>query len=166
MILANVLVAVPVMALLTVIQTSILPRFDYFGIVPSLPFLVALAWTMLSNVEQGMVWAFIAGFMMDVFTVAPVGGLSLTYVAAVLAVDLISDLLPRNQIIVPLLSAALATAVQQILYIIYLRLFGITAYATVTSLLELIIYQSILFLPVFGILSLLKRSLRPSPVKI
>jgi rod shape-determining protein MreD len=163
---ASALLAIPVMAVLAIIQIVVLPRFSFFPVDPSLPFLVALAWSLVSNVEEGAVWAFIGGLLMDIFTIAPVGGLSLTYVAAVIAVNLMVDLLPPNQFVVPVISAVIATTIQQLLYILYLRLFGILANTTLIVLLQIVVVQAILIIPIYWFLFFIKRTIRPRPVRI
>ena len=154
------------MGLLTIVQTVILPRFSPFEVDPSLPFLVALAWGLLSNVEEGVVWAFIGGLFMDIFTIAPAGGLSLSYMAAVLSAVMISELLPPNRLLIPIVSAVVATALQQFLYLLYLRIFGIGVQASLLTFVQVIVVQAILIIPIYWLISLIKRLLRPRPVQI
>jgi rod shape-determining protein MreD len=163
---SSTLIAIPVMSVLTIVQIVILPRFSFFPGDLSLPFLFALSWSLLSNIEEGVIWAFIGGLIMDIFTIAPVGGLALTYMAAVYGVNIISNLLPRNRFAVPMISAVVATTVQQLLYILYLRLFGILANSTLISLVQTVLVQAVLFIPIYWSMYLLKRSLRPRPVQI
>jgi rod shape-determining protein MreD len=125
-----------------------------------------LAWSLLSNVEEGVVWAFIGGVFMDIFTIAPVGGLALTYMASVFAVNLIRDLLPANRFAIPVISAALATTIQQLLYYIYLRLFGISATTTLVTFFQIVIVQTILIIPIYWIMYFLTRTRRSRPVQI
>ncbi len=163
---SSLLVALPVMVILTIVQTTVLPRLPLFEVIPSLPFLVALAWSLLSSLEEGIVWAFIGGLFMDIFTIAPVGGLSLTYMAATVGASLIYDLLPANRIVVPTLTAAVATMLQQLLYMLYLRLFGITISVSLTGILQIIMENVFVFLPIYWLLYLIRRAIKPSPVKI
>ncbi|MFN2135071.1 MAG: rod shape-determining protein MreD [Candidatus Promineifilaceae bacterium] len=162
----TILIAVPIMALLTVLQVAVLPQLPFLAVTPSFPFLFAMAWSLLNNVEEGMVWAFIGGLFMDIFTIAPAGGLAICYVLAVLAVSLIEDFLPPNRLLVPLVLTALATAVQQLLYMVYLRLFGLTAAMSVSSFLQLVFWQALLVIPIYWALYLIKRTLQPRPVQI
>lgn len=163
---SSILIAIPVMIILAIVQIAIFPQFSFFPVDPSLPFLFALAWTLVSNVEEGVVWAFIGGIFMDIFTIAPVGGLALTYMASVIAVYFIRDLLPANRFVVPLISAAVATTIQQLLYYIYLRLFGISATTSLVTLLQIVILQTILIIPIYWFLYFLKQARRSRPVEI
>ncbi len=134
---------------------------------PSLPFLVALAWGLLRGMNEGVVWAFIAGFFMDLFTAAPVGGLALTYMIAIFAVLFIKELLPANRTVIPMLLAATATVIQQLLYAIYLSLFGYNIVTMISSsLLPSVLLQAFLILPIYWLLYLIQRTVRPNPVEI
>jgi rod shape-determining protein MreD len=163
---SSTLVAIPVMVILAIVQIVILPRFSIFPGDPSLPFLFALAWSLLSNVEEGVIWAFIGGLVMDIFTIAPVGGLALTYMAAVFAVDFIRSFLPRNRFAIPVISAVIASIVQQLLYILYIRLFGILANTTLTTMVQTVLVQAVLIIPIYWFMYFLKQGLRPRPVQI
>jgi rod shape-determining protein MreD len=167
MISTSVILAIPLMAFLTVLHTSVLPHFPILGVVPSLPFLVALAWGLLRGVTEGVIWAFIAGFFLDLFTAAPAGGLALTYMIAVLGVTLINEVLPANRFVIPMLLAAIATIVQQLLYAIYLGLFGYSMVQPVgSSLLAIVMLQAFLFFPIYWLLYLIQRAVWPKPVRV
>jgi len=163
----NILLAIPLMMILTVLQTAVLPYFPLFGVSPSLPFLVALAWGLLRGINEGVVWAFVAGFFMDLFTAAPIGGMALTYMIAVLAATFINELLPRNHTVIPMLMAAIATVIQQLLYAIYLGLFGYRIAPMITSsLLPTVLLQALLILPIYWLLYLLQRAVWPRRVEV
>lgn len=164
---STILIAVPVIVLLTVLQTAVLPYFPLLGIVPALPFLMALAWGLLRGMNEGVVWAFIAGLFMDLFTAAPAGGLALTYMIAVLAACFINELLPDNRTVIPMLLAGLATAIQQILYAAFLAVFGynILQMAAMT-LLPTILVHTFLILPIYWLLYLIQRLVWPKPVEV
>ncbi|NCF66035.1 MAG: rod shape-determining protein MreD [Chloroflexi bacterium] len=167
MISSTIILAVPLMAFLTVLHTAVLPHFPVFGVVPSLPFLVALAWGLLRGATEGVIWAFIAGFFMDLFTAAPAGGLALTYMIAVLVAVLINEVLPANRFVVPMLLAAMATIIQQLLYTIYLGLFGYNMLQIITtSSLATIVLHTFLILPVYWLLFLIQRTVWPRPVEV
>ena len=167
MISSSIFLAVPLMMVLTVFQTAVLPYFPLFGVTPSLPFLVALAWGLLRGVNEGVIWAFIAGFFMDLFTAAPVGGLALTYMIAVLAASVINDVLPANRTVIPMLLAAIATIIQQLLYAIFLAIFGYSIVQVIAaSLLPTVLLHAFLILPIYWLLYLLQRAVWPKPVEV
>lgn len=164
--LGSALLAMPVMALLTVVQTAVFPRLPVFGVTPALPFLVALAWSLLRGLDEGLVWAFVAGLFMDLFTIAPVGGSSLTYMAAITAATLLNEVLPPNRFVIPALLGALATLIQTLLYAGYLRLFGFDGGAGLAGLLPQVMVQTAVFLPIYWLLYLGGRILQPKPVTL
>ena len=65
--------ALPLMAFLAVIQTAVVARFPMWGVVPLIPFLIALAWGLRRGIEEGALWAFCAGFFLDLFSISPLG---------------------------------------------------------------------------------------------
>ncbi|MCZ7670303.1 MAG: rod shape-determining protein MreD [Chloroflexi bacterium] len=48
--------------------------------------LVVVSWTLLHGLEEGLVWAFVAGLCIDLFSIGPTGATALAYLTAVLAV--------------------------------------------------------------------------------
>ena len=69
----HVYIAIPVMALLAIVQSAILPRFPIVGLTPQLLFIVALVWGNPRGLVEGLIWAFIAGIFVDLFSLAPLG---------------------------------------------------------------------------------------------
>ncbi len=155
------------MVLLTVVQTAVLPYFPLLGVTPALPLLVALAWGLLRGLNEGVVWAFIAGFCMDLFTAAPVGGLALTYMIAVFAACYVQDMLPANRALIPMFLAAVATVIQQFLYATFLSAFGYSAAQMLSmSLLPTVILHTFMILPIYWLLYLILRTIWPKPVEV
>lgn len=167
MITSTLLLAIPLMAILTVIQTAVLPYFPLLGVTPSLPFLVALAWSLLRGANEGFLWAFVAGVFMDLFTAAPVGGLALTYMLAIFAVALVKERLPSNRTLIPMLLAAAATFIQQLLYAAYLALFGYSLVQVLSyALLPMVILHTFLVLPIYWLLYFVQNLIWPKPVEV
>ncbi|MCA9952554.1 MAG: rod shape-determining protein MreD [Anaerolineales bacterium] len=164
---STILLAIPFMLFLTVLQTAVLPRFPIFGIVPQLPFLLAVAWGLLRGPNEGALWGFMAGLTMDLFTIAPTGGLALTYTISVAVVSFIINALPTNRIVMPMLMAAMGTLIQQILYYLFLQLFGYSLSVTVVaSLLPSILLNAFLILPFYWAMYVINRTLWPKPVEL
>lgn len=119
---SSIYLALPLMAVLAILQAALLPHFPILGVVPQLFFLAALAWGMLHGLMEGLVWAFAAGILVDLFSATPLGVTALASMAAVAVAILVKGVLPENRIIVPALLAALATLVFWIVYSTLLRL--------------------------------------------
>jgi rod shape-determining protein MreD len=159
--------AIPLMALLAVVQAAILARFPVLGLVPQLPFLVAVAWTLLKGREEGVVWAFIAGFFLDLFSSAPLGTSSLAFMLAIMVISLLQQSLPISRFFLPAVLAGLATLVSLLLYLLLLRLTGYPVdWQRAAALPPVAVLHAALVLPVYWLLHTLERLLRRRPVEI
>lgn len=165
---ASVYIALPLMALLAILQATILPRFPVLGLVPQLAFLCALSWGLLRGPNEGTLWAFCAGLMLDLFSVGPVGATSLAYIAAVLVATWIARAFPANRLVLPVLLAAFATLISLLLYALLLRLLGQLAedLQGLTELAPMMILHGGLILPIYWLMIAIHRVTRPRPVTI
>lgn len=160
---ATVYLAIPLMFMLTIVQASMLPRFPILGLVPQLLLPVAVAWGLLAGVEEGALWAFWAGFFLDLFSASPMGLSSLAVLAAVTLVVSIQHLLPPSRYLIPLLLAALATLVYQLVYLVLLRLTGYPVNLQAAGeLLPLALLHAVLMLPTYWLLDKVARLFWPS----
>ncbi len=163
----SVFVAIPLMAVLTVLQTAVMPHFPVFGYVPQLSFLFVVAWTLIAGQQEGLIWAFTAGIIHDLFTIAPVGGTALTYMVAVLAISAVVDYLPNNRFLVLLVVMAVATLIQQTLYFLFLRIFGYgTTFPVMTQMLPMMVLNAVAIIPVYWLMASANRVVRPRPVEL
>lgn len=163
---ASIYVAIPLMALLSVVQTAVLPRFPIFGLIPLLPFLVAISWGLLRGLDEGIVWAFIAGIFFDLFSIMPLGANALAFMASITAVLLLQQILPLSHFLLPALFASLATLVYIIAYLLLRIIFGFGADALVaTSLLPLVFLHAALVLPLYWLIRRINYLVRPPRVE-
>ena len=132
---ASVYVAVPLMALLAILQAALLTRLPILGLVPQLPFLVALAWGLLQEPEEGLVWGFVAGFFVDLLSAAPLGSTSLAWMISIFVVLWGVRIFPTSRFILPSLAAALSTLLALLFSFLALRALGYqTSVAAAVSL--------------------------------
>jgi rod shape-determining protein MreD len=103
--------SVPLMAVLVVIQATLLTKIPLFGIVPQLLFLVAVAWALTQGLNDGLIWAVVAGFFIDLFSITPLGVSSLSAIAGVAAATLAYRSFPDSRLIMPAVVTALGTVV-------------------------------------------------------
>ncbi|MCL4262860.1 MAG: rod shape-determining protein MreD [Anaerolineae bacterium] len=158
----SIYVAIPVMLALSLLQTAVLPHFSFFRLSPQLPLLVALAWGLQRGLDEGMIWAFIGGMCMDLFSITPIGLTALAYMAAVTAVVWLQQAFPPGHIIMPMLLAALATSIYLIVNLLFLRLLGfISTFQVVTSLWPLILLNAAAMLPIYWLLYGIDRLFHP-----
>ncbi len=163
----SIYVAIPLLGLLAILQTAVLPKFTILGATPQLPFLVALVWGLLHTHEEGMIWAFVAGLWMDVFSISPMGVTALVYVIAVTAVLIINDAFPTSRLFMPILMAGLATVIAYLLNLLVLRILGnIDSFQAITFLPTYVLLNSIFILPIYWVIYGLERKFRPKQVQL
>lgn len=162
----HIYIAMPVMALLAILHSSVLSRFPILGVVPQLLFIVALAWGIVRGLEEGVIWAFIAGICVDLFSITPLGLSSVAFIAGVGAPLLLQQALPPRRLLVAMVMAALGTLIYLIVYIVGLRLFGFsTPLNGLAGLLPLIGLHAVLIVPVYVLIDSFLRTFRPRRVE-
>jgi rod shape-determining protein MreD len=155
------------MAFLTIVQTAILPHFPIFGLIPQLPFLVALAWGMLRGVDEGILWAFIGGFFLDLFSLNPLGITALAFMIAILAVIWMKQIIATGHFFMPVLLAGLASLIAMFLYLFFLRLLGHqTTLQVAATLPPVALLHAGLVLPVYWVMYVIDRTIRPRRVTV
>ncbi len=159
--------AIPLMALLAIVQTAVLPRFAIAGVEPQLLFIVALAWGLVRGLEEGVIWAFIAGIWIDLFSVAPLGLSSLAFMAGVVAPLLLRPILPPRRLLVAVLLAVLGTLVYLTLYVVGLSAFGHgISSGLLLDLPPILVLHAVLIAPVYVLLDTIARTFQPRRVEI
>jgi rod shape-determining protein MreD len=101
--------ALIVLPLLTILQQGITPHFTLFGARPDFVLLAVVDWGLIRGVEEGMLWGFVGGIFVDLFSGLPFGTSSLAYVSIAGIVSLGENVLLRTHILLPLVSGAIAT---------------------------------------------------------
>jgi rod shape-determining protein MreD len=77
---------IPLLTGVALVQTVLLAQIDWWGARPDLMLLVVLIWSVVRGMEEGMVWGFIGGLIIDLFSGGPLG----VTVLALLAVALLA----------------------------------------------------------------------------
>ena len=163
----SIYLAIPLMIVLGLVETAVLPHFPLFGATPQLAFLVALAWGILYGYEEGAVWAFFAGIFTDIFSITPMGISSLSFIVGITAVIWATQALPASRVLLPLGLAALATIISFILEIVLLRLFGTTTdFQTIIILPNILLLNILAVLPIYWLLYLINRMIQPRRVQL
>lgn len=163
----SVYAAVPLMALLAVGQTAVFSRLPILGAVPLLPFLVALLWGLLHGIEEGAIWAFCAGFFLDLFSLSPMGLLPVSMMLATVAATWIQEAFPMNRILLPPLLIVLATLLQYLSYLLLLAIFGYGALFFALENLSNVIVLHLLFAPpIYGLFYWINQRMQPRTVQI
>lgn len=117
---------IPLLLFLCLLQSTAVGRLKIAGVKPDLVLLLVIIGTLLYGMRPGMLWAFIAGIGLDIFSGGPLAASSLAMMAAAAVAGLGHRLLSRFNPLVPLMAAALGTIAYAA---VYLLIFGILALA-------------------------------------
>jgi rod shape-determining protein MreD len=74
--------AIPLLTGVALIQSVLLSRVNLWGARPDLVLLVVLTWTVVRGVDEGLVWGFIGGLLVDLLSGGPLGATVLALLAA------------------------------------------------------------------------------------
>lgn len=164
---STVYIALPLMALLAVLQTAVLSHLPIFNSVPQIILLASISWGLLRGVTEGVVWAFIGGFILDLFSIAPMGLTAVSYITAVFVTVWLQESLPKSRFFTPLALAGLGTIIATIVYQLGARLLGYAfSIQTLTSLPQAILLNIIVMMPMYWAMSALYNLLRPRRVHL
>jgi len=72
----------PFLTSLALIQTTVLSRVDVLGGRPNLLLIVVLIWAVVRGMDEGLVWAFVGGLILDLLSGGPLAGTALALLAA------------------------------------------------------------------------------------
>lgn len=120
----KLLLCVPLLGLLALLQSSLLPHFSIIGAHPDLVLLAVVSWTLLRGLTEGLTWAFVGGLWLEALSGAPFG---LSLLALVLVAFLVSPLettLFRQHIVFLIATVTVASFANGAVYLLLLRLSG------------------------------------------
>ena len=158
--------AIPLFLILAALQATILSRLTVLGHNPQIVVLAAIAWATIRGVEEGIVWAFIAGIALDFYSIGPTGGSALAIMAAVGVVFLLQLGLPPNRFLLPPLFGGLGTSVVVLVYGGLIWVSGYTAdWSIFNNIVLFAIAQTAVMIPVYWALYAFGRILYPPSVE-
>ena len=160
-------VVIPLMAVLTILQATVLARLPVFDIFLQPAALVVIAWGLLRGPYEGLIWAFIAGIALDLFSIGPTGSTALALMLTVLPLTYIKQLLPENPYLFPILLSGLGIALFLIVYSLILALaqLGFRWNILVDLPLTMII-NALLAIPIYWLLRWLTQLLYPRQIEM
>ncbi|MEZ4620456.1 MAG: rod shape-determining protein MreD [Caldilineaceae bacterium] len=110
--------AMPVIVLFTaLLQTTIAGRLIIHGVKPDLVLVVVVIATLIYGGPGGLLWAFLGGIGLDLFSGGPFGASSLALMFAIVVAALGHRVLSRYNILVPLGATSLGTLIYGLVYI-------------------------------------------------
>jgi rod shape-determining protein MreD len=159
-------VAVPLIALLVVLQMSVLPHLQLAGITPQLAIVAAISWALQRGALEGMVWAFLAGMLLDAFSYTPLGITALALMLAIYAITRLQKVLPETPVFMPIIMTGLVFAGYLLLSLLLLRLTGHRfSWANASLLPPSVVFHAVLGLPAYWLASSLDRLLYPRAIE-
>ncbi len=72
----------PLLTGVALVQSTLLSRVDVLGGRPNLMLLVVLVWTVVRGIDEGLVWAFVGGLILDLLSGGPLASMALALLAA------------------------------------------------------------------------------------
>lgn len=106
-------IGIPLLMLAAVIDSSVLVQLRYLNGQPSLLLMMIVAWGLLNNLGDGLVWAVIGGIFADLMSTAPTGTSSLGYSIALMVLAATMGQVGRRNIVLPFVAGAIATIILQ-----------------------------------------------------
>ncbi len=115
---------VPLLLALALGQSTIMPYFRVFGVMPNLMLMAVVAWTLLRGPGEGIVWGFIGGIFMDLFSRAALGVSALAFVFASYLSSFAGQTLYRDHAALPLAVILIITPIYDMSTLVLLQLTG------------------------------------------
>lgn len=165
-------IGLPLMFLAAVLQATVFAslRPVLFGSAPDLVLLVVLAWAIHDPDREGVVWAFIGGLLIDLFSGAPLGLSSVLMVPLAFIIGSIESGVYQNNLVLPVVLGTLAAAAFHVGYVILARVLVGTPIPLSAALLNIglpaVIMDAVLIYPVMALLDGPYARLHPRQVRI
>lgn len=98
------------------VQSAMLVRIEIGNVKPDLVLILVIFGTLVYGGQRGVLWAFVGGVALDLFSGGPMGSSSLALIAAALVASPGYQTLSRFNVVVPLAAAALGTLAYGLVY--------------------------------------------------
>jgi rod shape-determining protein MreD len=163
-------VGIPVFLVCTLLQATVLPPLRVFGGQPDLIVVTVLAWAILDEGLEGLVWAFVGGLFLGLFSGVPLGISALALLPIAYVVSRTEAQLYRTNIVLPVLLTTGGALAYHAIYMILLRfLAGLPLvwseafwYVTLPS----VAFDVVFIVPALRLLGRLHDRLHPRRVRI
>jgi rod shape-determining protein MreD len=120
----NIYASILFLISVALIQSTVMPHLTLWGVKPDLMLLVVISWSLLRGTREGIVWGFIGGFCLDLFSGAPLGLSAL----ALLIVSFFSGFgeatVFRTHVILPLATVFFASLIYDLIFLLVFKMLG------------------------------------------
>ncbi|MGD9714678.1 MAG: rod shape-determining protein MreD [Thermomicrobiales bacterium] len=148
------------LAVLAIVQAVVFPAISTTAILPDFTLVIILIWSAVRGTQEGLVWAFAIGLLLDTLALDPLGANALALLPAVLLGGMNAQRFFHSGLIVPVLAAVAATLFHTVLLLL-IRSSGGGASLELAAVGRLILYQGLLNVilvpPVYLVASMAQR---------
>lgn len=120
----NYYLLIPLLGLVALLQTTLVPALQAFNAVPNLVLIVVVGYTMEYGSQRGLMWAFIGGLWLDLLTGTPLGVSAIALIIVVSVVGMVSSNLFRGHVVILALGGLLAGVLYGVIVVAILTLVG------------------------------------------
>lgn len=117
-------VLIPLLGLIAVIQTALMPLVTFGGLKIDLPLMVVVAWGLTSLPGEAAIWGFIAGIFLDLVSGMPFGTQTFALTTIGLLMGLVQTTIFRSNVVLPPTAMVLATLAYDVLVLAVLSTLG------------------------------------------
>ena len=139
----TIYLVVPLLAVVALLQSTLVSHFRIWGVFADLPLLVVVSWGVLRGPREGLIWGFVAGLMLDIFSGAPFGAATFGLMAVGSLSGLGKSTVFQSRIALPMLAVLLATVIYDIIFLIVVWISGYPV-AWLDSLFRLVLPSAVL----------------------
>ncbi|MFQ5407702.1 MAG: rod shape-determining protein MreD [Anaerolineales bacterium] len=112
------------LAILAVLQSTVLSQFQWGRGRPDLVALAVLVWSLVSDRNDALAWALGGGLFLDTLSGGPIGAITLALVFVSLLAGLTESRLWESHILLPLAAVAIGTVLYHLIYLAALTASG------------------------------------------
>ena len=120
----TIYLVVPLLVIVAVLQTSVIPHLAVWGVFADLPLLVVVSWGLLRGAREGVVWGFVVGIALDSLSGAPFGAATLSLMAAGALSGLGEATVVRARFVFPSVAVFLATFLSSVVFMLVVNISG------------------------------------------
>lgn len=120
----NYYLLIPLLGIVALLQTTLVPALQVFNAVPSLVLVVVVGYTMEYGSHRGFMWAFIGGLWLDLLSGTPFGTSAVALLIVVAVIGLVSASIYRGHVAILALAGLLAGVLYGLITVGILTLLG------------------------------------------
>jgi rod shape-determining protein MreD len=163
------LLGIPLLSLLTILQSAVISRMPLLEGTPDLILLVLIAWVLQDQVKTGWQWSIIGGLMIGYSSILPLSVPVITYLVITSIVLLLRQKIWENQIIAMFIMTIFGSVFSQAIFAITATLQG--SRLPVLEAIRLIILPGLLLnllltIPVYIVVKDLAEWIYPEEIKV